>query len=132
MSAKQHLLKEENTTMNTHRLPPGTDILFSVAEAVAWELDKKWPELGVKCEEEALLRRSMALADFRINRYLELENAPKQWPEAQRFLEEAKVSCFNSIELLRRRVSLSIAQLCRIMSAQDLESVARHVIAVGA
>src|SRR5437868_6475186 len=107
LPAKEHLLKEENTTMNTHRLPPGTDILFSVAQSVAWELEKKWQQLGVKCEEEALLRRSMALADFRINRYLELENGAKQWPEVQMFLEEAKAACYRSIEFLRRRVSRS-------------------------
>ena len=118
--------------MKTFSLPPGTHTLLSIAESVAWALENKHDELGIDCDEEALLRASMAAADYGIHRYLTLAADGEKSPEARMFLETAKVKCDRSIDQLRRRITRSLAQLCRIMDPEDLSSVARHVIAVGA
>ena len=124
-------MSQEKTT-KTYRLPPGTDILLAVADSVAWALEKKRQQLGIDCDEEALLRVRIAAADFAMNRYLEFAASADKSPQAQMFLAEAKARCYCTLEMLRRRVTRSIAQLCRIMTDEDLEAVAQHVIAVGA
>ena len=118
--------------MKTFSLPPGTDTLLATAHSVVWALEDKQEELGIDSDEESLLRASMAAADFGINRYLTLAADGEKSPEARMFLEEAKVRCDRSIEQLRRRITRSLAQLCRIMDPEDLSSVAQHVIAVSA
>jgi hypothetical protein len=74
----------------------------------------------------------MAAAECGIDRYMALAAAREKSPEARLFLEEAKVRCDRSLELLRRRVARSIAHLCRILDDGDLTDVVRHVIAVSA
>ena len=118
--------------MKTFSLPPGTDTLLSIADSVAWALEKKHEELGIDCDEAALLRASRAVADYGINRYHTLAADGEKSAEARMFLEAAKVKCDRSIEQLRRRITRSLAQLCRIMCPRDLMSVAQHVIAVSA
>ena len=118
--------------MKTNPLHPGADLLLAIAESVAWVLADKQEELGIESDAEALLRSSMAAAETGINRYLTFAAAGEKSPEARMFLAEAKVRCDRSIALLRRRVTRSIAQLCRIMNDEDLTSVAQHVIAVSA
>jgi hypothetical protein len=118
--------------MKTFSLPPGTDTLLVIADDVAWELEDKRVELGIDCDEEALLHASKAAAEHRINRYLTLAADGAKSAEARMFLEAAKVKCDRSIEQLHRRITRSLAQLCRIMDAEHLTSVAQHVIAVGA
>ncbi len=70
------------------------------------------------------------MATFGIDRYLALAAAGEKSPVAVSFVAEAKARCHRSIEQLRRRLTRSIAHLCRIMDAADLTSVAEHVIAV--
>jgi hypothetical protein len=118
--------------MKTHSLPPDTGLLLNIAQSVVWKLEEKQEELGIDSDAEALLRTSIAAAEFGINRYLAFALAGKKSPEALMFLEEAKVRCDRSIEQLRRRVSRSIGLLCRILDAVDLSSVAERVIAVTA
>jgi len=118
--------------MKTTSLPPDTDMLLSIAESVAWVLPERQEELGIKVDAEAQLRASIAAATFGINRYLTLAAAGDKSPLALFFLGEAKARCDRSVEQLRRRLSRSIAHLCRFMDAHDLTSVAEHVIGVSA
>ena len=118
--------------MKTYELPRGADLLLAIAESVAAVLEDKAEELGIESDAEALLRASLASAYHGMDRYLTLAMAGEKTPAAQKFVDEAKVRCKRSLELLRRRVARSIAHLCRIMDAEDLSSVAERVIAVSA
>jgi len=118
--------------VNAYSLPPDTDTLLCVAESLAWALAERREELGMDADAEALLRASIAAASFGIDRYFTLAAAGDKSPVALSFVAEAKARCHRSIEQLRRRLTRSIAHLCRIMDAADLTSVAEHVIAVSA
>src|SRR5260370_32589 len=122
-------LEGKGTRMNAYSLPPDTDTLLCIAESVAAVLEERHEELGVAADAEAQLRASIAAANFRISQYLTLAAARDKSLVALSLITEAKTRCHRSVEQLRRRITRSIAHLCRIMDAADLISVSEHVIA---
>src|SRR5712691_2170060 len=130
MERKQRPLEGRETTMKTYSLPPDADLLVATAESVAAVLEHKAEELGIGSDAQALLRASIASAYYGMDRYLTLALGREKSRDAQRFVDEAKAHCDRSIELLRRRITRSIGYLCRLMTAEDLSSVAERVIAV--
>ena len=100
---------------------------MSLAHAVATLLEEKHDELRINPDVEALLRASIAAATFAINTYLAVLAGAKKSPVALGYVAEARRRCDRKIELLRRQVTRSIAQLCRLMNDEDLIELAEHV-----
>ena len=113
--------------MRTNPLPEDADALMSLAHAVATLLEEKHDELRINPDVEALLRASIAAATFAINTYLAILAGAKKSPVALGYVAEAQRRCDRKIELLRRQVTRSIAQLCRLMNDEDLIELAEHV-----
>jgi hypothetical protein len=111
---------ERKTTMKVTPLPSDADALLAFAETIATVLSEKRDALGSSTQVEALLRASIAAASFATNRYLVLIAAGRKSPAAQVYLAEARRRCYRSVEQLRRRVTRSIAHLCRLMDEKDL------------
>jgi len=106
--------------MKPNPLPQDADALVAFAEAVATVLSEKRDQLGISMDIEALLRASIAAATFAINAYLAMAAGARKSLVAQAYLAEAKTRCDRSVEQLRRRVTRSIAHLCRLLEEKDL------------
>jgi hypothetical protein len=116
--------------MKAKRLPEDADSLVALAQGVATVLEQKRDDLGINADVEALLRASIASAQFAIDTYLAILAGATKSPVAASFLAEAQTRCDRNIEQLRRRVTRSITQLCRLMDDEDLLKVAQEVLLI--
>ena len=106
--------------MKVTPLSSDADALLAFAETIATVLAEKRDAPGSSTEVEALLRASIAAASFATDRYLVLMAAGEKSAAARVYLAEARRRCYRSVEQLRRRVTRSIAHLCRLMDETDL------------
>ena len=118
--------------MKTFSVPPDTSLLLAIADSVTWALEDKHTELGIDCDDDVQLSACRAAAEHCINRYFALAAEGEKSPQARLFLNAARVRCDRSVEQLRRRITRALDHLCRIMTDEELCTVVRHVIAVGA
>jgi hypothetical protein len=120
----------ERENMKTKPLSEDVDALVGLAEGIATVLSQKRDDLGISTDVEALLRASIAAATFGINTYIAVLAGATKSPLATSFVATAKTRCDRNIEHLRRRVTRSITELCRLMDDEDLLEVAEYVVSI--
>jgi len=116
------------TDMKTKQLPEDADALVALAQGIATVLEERHDDLGISPDVEALLRASIASAQFAIDTYLAVLSGATKSPLAMSFVAEAQARCDRNVEQLRRRVTRCIAQLCRLMENEDLLKVVHEVM----
>ena len=110
--------------MKQNPLPNDADELLAVGDAVAAVLAENQDRWNIPTEVEALLRASIAAAEFAIDAYVAVHAGSHKSPVAMSLLGEAKSRCERSIRQLRRRVLRSVAQIRRHMSGREFARAA--------
>jgi hypothetical protein len=113
--------------MKTNPLPEDADALLAKAEGLAAVLSEKREELGISVDVEASLRAGIAAATYAIDAYLAVLASVGKSPQALSYVAEAKVRCDRNVRQLRRRVTRTTAQLCRLMSRKDLKQFEKYL-----
>jgi hypothetical protein len=111
----------EGTMTKQNPLPEDVHTLLSLGRSVVTVFSERREELNLCRQAEALLRAGIASATYGIDRYMAVRAEAQKSPAALRFLNEARMRCERNIRQLRRRVTRSIAYLCRHMTDPELE-----------
>lgn len=94
--------------------------MLAVGAAIADALAERQDEVEVHMEVEALLRASIAGAEYAIQAYMALLAAADKSDVARYHLTEARSKCDAAIRQLKRRVRRSIAHLRRHAKKEEL------------
>jgi hypothetical protein len=113
--------------MKRDSLPKDADELLMLGEAVAAMLAENQDRLNIPTEVEALLRASIAAAEFAIDAYVAMLAGSYKSPEAINHLDEARSRCDRNFCQLKRRVHRSIAQLRRYMGHKEFARAAMSI-----
>ena len=106
--------------MKRSSLTKEADELLAVGETIAAVLSENEDLYGIPPEFEALLRASIAAAEFAIDAYVAILAGSQKSPVAMNHLAEAKSRCNRSIRQLKRRVLRSVTELRRHMNGGEL------------
>ena len=110
--------------MKRSSLTQEADELLAVGETIAAVLAENEDLYGIPPEFEALLRASIAAAEFAIDAYVAVLAGSHKSPVAMSHLAEAKSRCDRKIRQLRRRVLRSVTELRRHMNGSEIARAA--------
>ena len=97
--------------MDPQALPQNPETVFALAEEIADALENNPAELGIGAREQALLRVSIAAAQYARSSYLAILASADESSIARGFLAPAQKTSYRTEQQLRRRLSALMARL---------------------